>query len=107
MTRRRRRLRERNLRVPADISVLAVAAERIAGAVHPPVTAADVPAEQMGRHAVEMLLRRVANPGEPVAHILLSSSFVDRGSVAPPAAGTGRAAAGASQTVRPRPLPPG
>jgi DNA-binding LacI/PurR family transcriptional regulator len=75
-------LRERGLDVPADVSVLAVAAERIAATVHPQVSAADVPAEQMGRHAVETLLRLVSNPAEPLAHILLSPSLVDRGSVA-------------------------
>ena len=79
-------LRERGLRVPEEVSVLAVAAERVATTVHPQVSAADVPAEQMGRHAVETLLRLIADPAGPVTHILLSPSFADRGSVAAAAA---------------------
>jgi DNA-binding LacI/PurR family transcriptional regulator len=81
-------LRERGLRVPGDVSVLAVASDRVATAVHPPVSAADVPAEQMGRQAVETLLRLLASPAEPLARILLSSPFTDRGSVAAAPAGS-------------------
>jgi DNA-binding LacI/PurR family transcriptional regulator len=82
-------LRERGLSVPADVSVLAVASSRVAAAVRPQVTAADVPAEEMGRHAVQALLRQLADPSAPLTHILLSPPFVDRGSAtaAPPSAG--------------------
>lgn len=79
-------LRERGLSVPADVSVLAVASSRIATTVHPQVSAAEVPAEEMGRHAVETLLRLLASPSAPLAHILLSPPFEDRGSVAAPRA---------------------
>jgi DNA-binding LacI/PurR family transcriptional regulator len=75
-------LRERGWHVPGDVSVLAVASARVATSVYPQVTAADVPAEQMGRHAVETLLRLIADPAGPLAHILLSPPFEDRGSVA-------------------------
>jgi DNA-binding LacI/PurR family transcriptional regulator len=81
-------LREHALRVPDDVSVLAVAADRVATTVHPQVSAADVPAEEMGRHAVDTLLRLIANPAGQLAQILLSPPFADRGSVAAPAAGT-------------------
>jgi len=64
--------------------VLAVASARVATSVYPQVSAADVPAEQMGRHAVETLLRLIADPAGPLAHILLSPPFEDRGSVAAP-----------------------
>jgi DNA-binding LacI/PurR family transcriptional regulator len=77
-------LRERGWHVPGDVSVLAVASVRVATSVYPQVTAADVPAEQMGRHAVETLLRLIADPAGPPAHILLSPPFEDRGSVAAP-----------------------
>jgi DNA-binding LacI/PurR family transcriptional regulator len=77
-------LGERGLRVPADVSVLAVAPSPVATTVHPQVSAADVPAEQMGRHAVETLLRLLASPSAPLAHILLLPPFEDRGSVAAP-----------------------
>ena len=77
-------LRERGWHVPGDVSVLAVASARVATSVYPQVSAADVPAEQMGRHAVETLLRLIADPAGPLAHILLSPPFEDRGSVAAP-----------------------
>jgi DNA-binding LacI/PurR family transcriptional regulator len=77
-------LRERGLSVPADVSVLAVASSRLATTVQPQVSAADVPAEEMGRHAVDTLLRLLASPSAPLAHILLSPPFVDRGSTGKP-----------------------
>jgi len=75
-------LHERGRSVPAEVSVLAVASCRIATTVQPQVSAADVPAEEMGRHAVETLLQLIATPSAPLAHILLSPPFEDRGSVA-------------------------
>ncbi|MGH3168943.1 MAG: LacI family DNA-binding transcriptional regulator [Trebonia sp.] len=77
-------LRERGLSVPADVSVLAVASARAATSVQPQVSSADVPAEEMGRHAVETLLRLLADPAAPLAHILLAPPFDNRGSVAAP-----------------------
>jgi DNA-binding LacI/PurR family transcriptional regulator len=77
-------LRERGWLVPGDVSVLAVASARVATSVYPQVSAADVPADQMGRQAVETLLRLIADPAGPLAHILLSPPFEDRGSVAVP-----------------------
>jgi DNA-binding LacI/PurR family transcriptional regulator len=77
-------LRERGLSVPGDVSVLAIASARAATTVQPQVSAADVPAEEMGRHAVETLLRLLADPAAPLAHILLAPPFEDRGSVAAP-----------------------
>lgn len=81
-------LHERGLSVPADVSVLAVASSRIAATLHPQVSAAEVPAEEMGRQAVETLVRLLPSPSAPLAHILLSPPFVDRGSVTAPRAGT-------------------
>jgi DNA-binding LacI/PurR family transcriptional regulator len=93
-------LGERGLRVPADVSVLAVASRQAATAVRPQVSAADVPAEQMGRHAVETLLRLLASPSAPLAHILLRPPFEDRGSVAaPPCPRDGPSADGAPPTA--------
>jgi DNA-binding LacI/PurR family transcriptional regulator len=42
-----------------------------------------VPAEQMSQQAVDALLRRIGDPGTALEHLLLSPSFVDRGSVGP------------------------
>jgi len=89
-------LRERGLSVPADISVLAVASARLTTALQPQVSAADVPAEEMGRHAVETLLRLLADPSAPLAHILLSPPFVDRASIAAPGRPPGASTTGRS-----------
>jgi len=77
-------VRGHGLSVPADMSVLAIASSRVASTVQPPVSAADVPAEEMGRHAVEMLLRLLSSPAAPPARVLLSTPFTDRGSTAAP-----------------------
>jgi DNA-binding LacI/PurR family transcriptional regulator len=76
-------LQRHGRRVPQDVSVMAVASARVATQAQPPATAADVPAEQMSQQAVDALLRRIADPDTPLEHLLLSPSFVDRGSVAP------------------------
>ncbi|MFC4586997.1 LacI family DNA-binding transcriptional regulator [Sphaerisporangium corydalis] len=76
-------LAERGSRVPEDVSVLAIASARNAMSLRPKVSAAEVPAERMGRHAVEALLRRLAEPEGELAHVLLSPPFVDRESLAP------------------------
>lgn len=89
-------LRDLGLRVPDEVSLLAVAADRVATTVYPEVSAADVPAEEMGTHAVETLMRLIANPQGPLARILLSPPFTDRGTLAPaPLAGQASAGTGA------------
>ena len=45
-----------------------VAAQHWAEDFHPPLTAADVPADEMGAHAVELLLERIAEPAAPPRH---------------------------------------
>jgi DNA-binding LacI/PurR family transcriptional regulator len=77
-------LLERGRRVPQDVSVLAIASARNATSLRPMVSAAEVPTEQMGRNAVEALLRRLADPDGEFAHVLLSPPFVDRESLAAP-----------------------
>jgi DNA-binding LacI/PurR family transcriptional regulator len=74
-------------RVPQDVSVMAIASARVATQAQPPVTAADVPAEQMSQQAVDALLRRIGDPRTALEHLLLSPSFVDRGSVGPARSG--------------------
>lgn len=70
-------LREHGLSVPADVSVLAAASSWSATTMQPQISAADVLAEEMGRHAVEMLLRLLGDPSAPAQHILLRPPFED------------------------------
>ena len=53
------------LSVPRDFSITGVVAQHWAEDFRPPLTAADVPAHEMGARAVELLLEQIA---EPVHH---------------------------------------
>ena len=74
----------RGLRIPDDISVLAIASERNATSVTPVVSAADVPTSEMGQQAVEAVLCRVTQPDDPLPSTLFAPPFVDRGSTGAP-----------------------
>jgi DNA-binding LacI/PurR family transcriptional regulator len=67
--------------VPADFSLIGVAAKHWAEESHPPLTSADVPAAEMGAHAMELLTERIANPGALPKHLLLSPPISLRDSV--------------------------
>ncbi|AEM84163.1 LacI family DNA-binding transcriptional regulator [Streptomyces violaceusniger] len=69
--------------VPRDFSVTGVAAARWAETVTPQLTAADVPASQMGRLAVELLVERLDRPDGPPRHHLLAPSISLRASTGP------------------------
>jgi DNA-binding LacI/PurR family transcriptional regulator len=78
------RLREREVRVPADISV--VGCDDIFGAdfCHPPLTTLTAPIEQAGRVAVSMLLSRL-DPAAPAMRqsVMLPVHLTVRGSTGP------------------------
>jgi DNA-binding LacI/PurR family transcriptional regulator len=67
-----RALDDAGLTVPHDFSVTGVAALPWAEDFHPPLTAADVPALEMGDKAVRLLVERIAAPLTPPRHILLA-----------------------------------
>jgi DNA-binding LacI/PurR family transcriptional regulator len=71
-------------RIPDDISVLAIASTRNATSIQPQVSAADVPAAEIGKAAVDAMLRRLSTPEDPLPGILLSPRFVDRETVGTP-----------------------
>jgi DNA-binding LacI/PurR family transcriptional regulator len=78
-----RGLQHAGLAVPRDFSVIGVAAKHWAEDFRPPLTAADVPAVEMGAHAVDLLLERIAEPQAPLRHLLLNPSISLRDSTAP------------------------
>ena len=57
--------------MPADFSLIGVAAQHWAEECHPPLTSADVPAGELGAHAVSLLIERIANPAALPKHLLL------------------------------------
>jgi DNA-binding LacI/PurR family transcriptional regulator len=65
-----RGLERAGLRVPRDFSVAGVAARHWAEDFRPPMTAVDVPTQNMGAQAVELLLERLATPEAQPRHVL-------------------------------------
>ena len=79
-----RRLTERGLRVPQDVSITGF------DGVAPPqgcpkLTTVHQPFEQMGAAAVRRLLHRIKRPDEPVCHIQFGCEFVEGETTGPPA----------------------
>jgi len=78
-----RGLEAAGLAVPKDFSIAGVAARHWAEDFRPPLTAADVPALEMGALAVELLLERIAAPEVPTRHVLLAPPVSLRASTGP------------------------
>ncbi|MFF8035025.1 LacI family DNA-binding transcriptional regulator [Streptomyces sp. NPDC016626] len=78
-----RGLVEAGRHVPRDFSVTGVVASRWAQTVTPQLTAADVPAAELGRLAVDLLVERLDNPGAPPRHHLLVPPVSLRASTGP------------------------
>ena len=78
-----RALETAGLSVPGDFSVAGVAASHWAENFRPPLTAADVPALEMGAHAVQLLTDCISNPDAPRRHLLLTPPISLRGSTGP------------------------
>ncbi|MGW4110546.1 LacI family DNA-binding transcriptional regulator [Actinosynnema sp. NPDC004786] len=75
-------LARRELRVPQDVSVLAVCPPDVAQAQSVPLSSIDLPAVELGRLAVELAMRRLDGPAEPEVR-LLPPRLTDRGSTGP------------------------
>jgi DNA-binding LacI/PurR family transcriptional regulator len=76
--------RELGLRIPEDVSVVCVDDSEITRAVTPPITVVAQRPVQIGKRAVELLERRLANPDgqiEPVREVL-EVDLIERQSVA-------------------------
>jgi DNA-binding LacI/PurR family transcriptional regulator len=80
-----RALDDAGLRVPRDFSVTGVVAQHWAEDFRPALTAADVPAHEMGSRAVELLLERIADPTSSPRHVLMSPPIALRSSTGPAA----------------------
>jgi DNA-binding LacI/PurR family transcriptional regulator len=66
-----RALHRAGLEVPRDFSITGVIANRLAESFHPPLTAADVPAAELARLAVDLLIEQIADPDAAPRHALL------------------------------------
>ncbi|MFG3518304.1 substrate-binding domain-containing protein [Streptomyces bobili] len=66
--------------VPRDFSVVGVSAGPWAEQVNPPLTAAEIPAKEMSRAAVDLMMRRLRKPDSPPRHVLLKPLITLRAS---------------------------
>lgn len=78
-----RALADAGLAVPRDFSLAGVAAQHWAENLHPPLTAADVPADDMGARAVELLIQRIADPSTAHRHLLVAPPISLRNTTGP------------------------
>lgn len=83
-----RALGDAGLVVPGDFSITGVVAAHWAEDFRPPLTAADVPAQDMGAKAMELLLQRIAEPTSAPGHLLFAPPIALRASTGPAPART-------------------
>lgn len=74
-------LKTHGRRVPQDVSLLGFDDIPWAAIVEPPLSTVRQPVRAIGRHAVELLHRRVAGQGGEPTHLVLPVEYVERGSV--------------------------
>jgi LacI family transcriptional regulator len=77
-------LRNNGVDVPNDMSVIGFDNTPWGEWSAPPLTTIDIPTQEMAAEAVELLVRRIEQPGEPRRHTVFDVSLVARNSVAPP-----------------------
>jgi len=77
-------VREHNLRIPEDISVVGFDDIPQAAHVHPTLTTVRQPLEEMGRIATRMLLEYIGDPQRPIERVELPTELVLRQSCHPP-----------------------
>jgi DNA-binding LacI/PurR family transcriptional regulator len=75
-----RALHRAGLDVPRDFSLTGVIADRLAEDFHPPLTAADVPAGEMARMAVGLLLEQIGDATATPRHNMLAPPITLRSS---------------------------
>ncbi|GAA5210098.1 substrate-binding domain-containing protein [Microbacterium kyungheense] len=73
----------RGISVPGDLSVVAYDDE-VAEIFTPPLTAVAPPRHEVGRAAVDLVIRRLEDPTRPVHRVVLNPTLNVRGSTAPP-----------------------
>ncbi|MEN3541268.1 LacI family DNA-binding transcriptional regulator [Microbispora sp. ZYX-F-249] len=78
-----RAIERAGLTVPRDFSIAGVAGRHWAENLHPPLTAADVPADELGAQAVDLLIRQISDPAAPHRGALVSPPISLRGTTGP------------------------
>ena len=78
-----RALNDHGRAVPADFSIVAIAPNKVARLVTPPVTAVEFPAQMFGKAAALMLIRQLRNPTHTVEQQLPEPELIIRETTAP------------------------
>jgi LacI family fructose operon transcriptional repressor len=73
-------IRERKLTIPDDIALVTFDETTWASLVQPAITLIAQPTYEMGKTATELLLQRLADPGRPTRHVILTGQLLVRGS---------------------------
>jgi DNA-binding LacI/PurR family transcriptional regulator len=73
-------LRESGLRIPEDISVVGCN-DTLGALLYPALTTIREFPEQLGRQMVELILNRIAKPGQKPQHVTIPTEFIKRDSV--------------------------
>jgi LacI family transcriptional regulator len=73
-----RELMRSGRRIPDDVSVIGFDDIELASVVHPPLTTIHQPSHEVGKAAVEILLRLAGNPAATTEHRQLGVSLVER-----------------------------
>ena len=76
-------IRDRGLRVPADLSVVACEETELTAFHHPPLDVVRRDMNELGGSAAELLLARIARPGRRRREVMLPTVFEPRGSSGP------------------------
>ncbi|MFI6094669.1 LacI family DNA-binding transcriptional regulator [Lentzea sp. NPDC051213] len=74
-------LRALGRKVPADVAVVAICPDELAEQMSPPLTSVRLPVEELGRHAVDLLVAKLE--GRPSAPLLLLPPRLSRRASAP------------------------
>jgi LacI family transcriptional regulator, fructose operon transcriptional repressor len=76
-------IRERDLTIPDDITLVTFDDTTWASLVQPPITLIAQPTYEIGKTATELLLQRVADPDRPTRQVILKGQLLARGSSIP------------------------
>lgn len=77
-------LKKQGLRIPTEISIVAIGGGHQSEATEPPLTMVLLPCREMGEQAIDMLLRRLDAPNGPTEHRVLPVEWIPRESTMPP-----------------------
>jgi GntR family transcriptional regulator, arabinose operon transcriptional repressor len=78
-----RAIKDLGLRIPDDISVVGFDNDAAGQWVDPPLSTIDQQAEKIGKAALEILMKRIADPNATVVHRVIPTMWIPRGSIGP------------------------